>query len=133
MQQDTAPRRPLGRTGRRRASPAKAPQGSAMTPEEFRAWRIGLGLSQHEAAAALGRSHSAVQKWEGGVEPIDRAVMLATRCLADPARDFADAVVKEWGIVRVVFDLAHGKGTLYEEAFARLDAAREAFERSRRL
>lgn len=40
-----------------------------MTPEEFRAWRKRLDLTQQAAAKALGVSHSTVQLYEGSWTP----------------------------------------------------------------
>lgn len=41
-----------------------------MTPSEFRAIRVGLGLSQAKLAEVVGRDTRTVQRWEGGVTPI---------------------------------------------------------------
>lgn len=37
-----------------------------MTPEQFRAWRAALGLTQRQAAAKLGLSVSMVKNYESG-------------------------------------------------------------------
>ncbi len=38
-----------------------------MTPEEIKALRVGLGLTQERFAALLGISFSTVNRWEKGV------------------------------------------------------------------
>ena len=48
-----------------------------MTPDDFRAWRKRLGLTQAQAAAALGRSVAWVRKAEAGATPIHALVALA--------------------------------------------------------
>ena len=60
-----------------------------MTPDQFRLWRLGLGLSQAAAARALGLSRSSVLDYERGfkrgtdrVSPIPRVVELACQALA---------------------------------------------------
>jgi transcriptional regulator with XRE-family HTH domain len=64
---------------------ANAPDG--MTPAAFRAWRRRLGLTQAEAAAALGLGRRLVQYYELGVRagrpaPVPRTVRLACAALA---------------------------------------------------
>ena len=54
-----------------------------MTPDDFRAWRARLGLSQVGASVALGVTPKAVENWEGGSTPIRRVVVLATRWLEE--------------------------------------------------
>jgi transcriptional regulator with XRE-family HTH domain len=61
-----------------------------MTPESFRAWRKGLGLSQQRAAEALGVSKSSVELYERGSRrgedgravEIPRTVALACRAVS---------------------------------------------------
>ena len=48
-----------------------------MTPEQFKAWRNGMGLSRLGAAQRLDVSKAAVQAWEQGVNPIGKTVSLA--------------------------------------------------------
>lgn len=50
-----------------------------MTPDDFRAWRKRLGMTQAQAAAALGRSHIWVRMAEAGTRPITTVVELACR------------------------------------------------------
>ena len=52
-----------------------------MTPDDFRAWRKRLGLTQAQAAAALGRSAAWVRKAEAGATPIHTVVELACRMI----------------------------------------------------
>ncbi len=47
---------------------------STITPEEFRSWREGSGLSLTKAAEALGVSRSAVCKYQAGARPIPETV-----------------------------------------------------------
>lgn len=54
-----------------------------MTPDDFRAWRARLGLSQVGASVALGVTSRSVEKWEAGEAPIRRTVELATRYLEE--------------------------------------------------
>lgn len=49
----------------------------AWTNEDLRAWRHRLGLTQAEAARALGITHRGYQKREAGDTPISREAMLA--------------------------------------------------------
>lgn len=48
-----------------------------MTPEEFKAWRKRLELTQTQAAEALGLSLRAIQYYERGEREITRTVALA--------------------------------------------------------
>lgn len=48
-----------------------------MTPTDLRNWRKRLGLSQAEAAAALGRSLRAYQNLEAGTRPVRHDTALA--------------------------------------------------------
>lgn len=48
-----------------------------MTPEEFKAWRKRLGLTQGQAAEALGLSLRAIQYYERGEREITKTVALA--------------------------------------------------------
>ena len=59
-----------------------------MTPDQFREWRLNLGLSQAAAARALGLSRSSVIDYERGFKrgtdraaPIPRIVELACQAL----------------------------------------------------
>jgi predicted transcriptional regulator len=59
-----------------------------MTPDQFRAWRVHLGLSKASAARALGISPSRLYDYEAGMKrgtdraaPIPRVVELACRAL----------------------------------------------------
>jgi transcriptional regulator with XRE-family HTH domain len=63
-----------------------------MTPADFRACRVRLGLSQAAMAEALGISLSSVNDYESGLQrgkraylprTIPRAVELACRCLEE--------------------------------------------------
>ena len=51
-----------------------------MTPEAFRAWRLGLGLTLQAVADALGMSLRQIQYYEAGRE-IPRTIELATEAL----------------------------------------------------
>jgi transcriptional regulator with XRE-family HTH domain len=58
-----------------------------MTPQSFRAWRKGLGMSQREAAEALGISMSSVQLYERGSRredgrPVEIPKTVALACSA---------------------------------------------------
>ena len=48
-----------------------------MTPEDFKAWRERLDMTQQEAADAIGVTKRSVQMWEAGDRPIGRTVALA--------------------------------------------------------
>lgn len=57
-----------------------------MTPDDFRAVRNSLGLTQHELAKALemGRwGFQTVGKWERGEQPVPGPVRVALRCLLE--------------------------------------------------
>lgn len=76
------------------------PDGAAMTPEAFRAWRKGLGLKQKDAADRLGLKKRMIQYYEKGdrdgkkVE-IPKAIRLACYAVARGVEDFdgADAAM----------------------------------------
>jgi len=58
-----------------------------MTPVQFKAWRVDLGYTQDQAAAALGVSKSTIVNYETGVrrdtgEPIIIPKVVALACLA---------------------------------------------------
>ncbi len=53
-----------------------------MQPEELKAIRKVLGLTQHAFATELGMSRKAVGEMEGGKAPIERRTELAARYLA---------------------------------------------------
>ena len=48
-----------------------------MNPEAFRAWRLRLGLTQPQAAEALGRSISMLKLYESRRKPVPQVVRLA--------------------------------------------------------
>ncbi|MBC7907035.1 MAG: helix-turn-helix domain-containing protein [Rhodospirillaceae bacterium] len=43
-----------------------------MTPQEFKTWRKGLGLTQQEAATKLGMGLSMIQQYEAGQRRDDK-------------------------------------------------------------
>jgi len=58
-----------------------------MTPEDFKAWRNGLGYSQKEAAEALGVSYGTVFNYETGKrredgQPVEIPRTVALACSA---------------------------------------------------
>jgi transcriptional regulator with XRE-family HTH domain len=53
-----------------------------MTAESLLAWRRGLGLTQVDAAAALGCSRRAIQQWEAGIRAAPRYIALAAAAVA---------------------------------------------------
>jgi transcriptional regulator with XRE-family HTH domain len=58
-------------------------------PEDMRAWRQRLGLTQTKAGEALGVTLRAIQHYEAATRPIPRAIELACWALehgADPDR-----------------------------------------------
>ena len=59
----------------------KANTDAAMTPDDLRAWRQAMGLSQRAAAAALGVSSVAVERWERDIIRIDLRTALACAAL----------------------------------------------------
>ena len=64
-----------------------------MSPSQFKRWRKGLGLSQKEAAEALGLKRRMIQYYEKGErdgEPVTvpRSVRLACWALAQGTRDY---------------------------------------------
>jgi DNA-binding transcriptional regulator YiaG len=50
---------------------------------DFREWRDRLGLTQDEAAAALGRTKRMIRNYEVGDLPVPRVVTLAMLALED--------------------------------------------------
>src|SRR5229473_2441529 len=50
-----------------------------MTPQEMRAWRERLALTQEQAGKILGVTSRAVAKWEADQAPIDKRTELATQ------------------------------------------------------
>ncbi len=64
-----------------------------MTPEQFRAWRKGLGLKQKEAADRLGLKKRMIQYYETGTRDgksvkIPKTVRLACYALSQDVEDF---------------------------------------------
>lgn len=63
--------------------------GEAMTPQQFRAWRIRMGFSQAQAAEALGKKVLQVKRYEkppaqigaGAPYPVPRDTALACAAL----------------------------------------------------
>ena len=53
-----------------------------MTPKQFNSWRVDMGWTQREAAAALDIHWKTVSTYERGTRPIPRVVELATERLA---------------------------------------------------
>jgi len=86
-------------------TPARAPAKSsaaeaAMPPAAFKRWRKSLGLSQKEAAAALGLKRRAVQYYEkgergGDAVPIPKTVRLACYALAQGCADYPGPAAEE--------------------------------------
>lgn len=67
---------------------------SKMPPEKFKAWRKALGLSQKEAAHALGLRRRIVQYYEKGSRDgedvaVPKTVRLACYALAKGCRDYS--------------------------------------------
>ena len=65
----------------------------AMSPQQFKRWRKGLGLSQKEAAEALGLKRRMIQYYEKGERDgeavkVPRSVRLAAWALAQGITDF---------------------------------------------
>ncbi|WP_447978137.1 helix-turn-helix domain-containing protein [Candidatus Nitrospira bockiana] len=56
-----------------------------MTPDELKALRAQLGLTQAELAARIGVTRNAVNLWEMGQRRISGPVALALRSLRKPA------------------------------------------------
>ena len=52
-----------------------------MSPEEMKAARAKLGLSQPQYATAIGMSSAAVKAWERGANPVPLSVKLLTNHL----------------------------------------------------
>ncbi|HTV69311.1 MAG TPA: helix-turn-helix transcriptional regulator [Rhizobiaceae bacterium] len=58
-----------------------------MTPEQFKAWRRAMGLSQGEAAGILGLSRGSIENYERGRRreddrPVDIPASVAIGCVA---------------------------------------------------
>lgn len=67
---------------------------AAMPPERFKAWRKSLGMSQKEAAAALGLKRRIVQYYEKGVRDgteieVPKTVRLACYALSQGCDDYS--------------------------------------------
>ena len=52
-----------------------------MTPDQLKSWRLRLGLTQEQAAEALGVTRSGVQHWEYGRREIPRYIELACKAV----------------------------------------------------
>lgn len=65
-----------------------------MTPEQFREWRLRMGLTQAEAAELLGKSRRWVQMVEGGHLPATRILDLACAAIE---RDLAESDPRNGG------------------------------------
>jgi len=68
-------------------------QSPVMKPEDFKAWRKSLGMSQKEAAEALGLRRRIVQYYEKGVRDgaridIPKTVRLACYALAKGCKNY---------------------------------------------
>ena len=50
-----------------------------MTPEEFRAARAALGLSQAKLAAQLGVEENTIWRWEKGYHPVPKWAAIAIK------------------------------------------------------
>ena len=57
-----------------------------MTPEQMKAARAKLGLSQPKFASAIGMSSSAVKAWEQGNNPIPLSIEILTGHLLKDAK-----------------------------------------------
>jgi transcriptional regulator with XRE-family HTH domain len=55
-----------------------------MTPDDLRAYRKRLGITQTQLAEALGLSRRAIIRYEDGTRPIPRPVELACETIARP-------------------------------------------------
>jgi transcriptional regulator with XRE-family HTH domain len=53
-----------------------------MTGEDFKTWRKAMGLTQQQAADAIGVTKRSVQLWEADDQPVSRTVALACAALA---------------------------------------------------
>lgn len=53
-----------------------------MTSDDFKSWRLSLGLSQPEAAAALGINRATIMRRENGESDVPKEAELATRYLS---------------------------------------------------
>ena len=74
-----------------------------MSPQHFKKWRKSLGLSQKEAAEALGLKRRMIQYYEKGERDGDkvrvpRSVRLATWALAQGITDFDGHAVKNGAV-----------------------------------
>lgn len=61
-----------------------------MTPEQFKAWRKRLDLTQQGAADAIGISRRMVQAYEADKQPIPKPVALACTALALGLKDYPE-------------------------------------------
>jgi DNA-binding transcriptional regulator YiaG len=64
-----------------------------MTPDELRAERKRLGLSQPKLAAALGISVRTLQDWEQG-RRVPRMMLLIERAIAQLEKEYANEVMR---------------------------------------
>jgi transcriptional regulator with XRE-family HTH domain len=69
-----------------RALPRLGVFGGRVTPDELRAARAKLGLTQLALARALGVTQVTVARWETGVLPIDKRTAMAVAHLACQCR-----------------------------------------------
>ena len=72
----------------------EAGKPATMPPERFKAWRKSLGMSQKEAAAALGLKRRIVQYYEKGVRDgteieVPKTVRLACYALLQGCDDYS--------------------------------------------
>lgn len=67
-----------------------------MTPEQFKAWRKSMGITQGEAAVALGLSKSSVELYEAGKRREDGRPVIIPRTVA-LACSAISAGIGEWG------------------------------------
>jgi putative zinc finger/helix-turn-helix YgiT family protein len=84
----------LDEEANREVSAALRRQAGLLTPEEIRAGRARLGLTQKELAARLQVADSTLSRWETGSQIQQRVldVLLRTYFNVEPARAFIDAL-----------------------------------------
>ncbi|QCO03042.1 helix-turn-helix domain-containing protein [Azospirillum argentinense] len=101
-----------------------------MTAQELIAWRERLGLTQPQAAFALGVSLRGYQKREADEAPIDREAQLATRYLEEHPEELPWQVRTGRGAVAVLFG---AKDRAISHAIAMLEADEAAKPQVRQL